>query len=515
MALRLSNPHTITIIGANGAGKTRFGEEIERTYADDTMHLSALHALAVKPSTTKTVLGKYSIPYLYTNATGENIGQLPKSEFEQLLFLLQQEELASLVSFKEEWRKDPTIAPIETVLDKVQKVWEELFPNTQLMRNGSDLMVRNIRTKSIYSVLHMSQGEQVVFFMLAASLLVAPHAIVVVEEPESHLHRSITASLWNLIEQQRPNCTFVYLTHDLEFAASRTTGERLWIKSHDAEEGCWEYEKISSQDNFTEELYLELLGSRKPILFIEGTDHHSIDSRLYPYIFSTYHVKPVGGCTKVIETTRTFADMGSFHHIESKGIVDRDRRTKHEVESLRKHNIFVPEVAEVENLLMLEGVIRVVARRMLQDENKVFAQVKQNVITLFCKDIESQALLHTRHQLKRKIEVMIDKRLHTIEEFATHIEQLTSDIDTHKRYNAILLEFRGYAATSDYQAILRVYNQKGMLPQSNLTQLCGIANKERYLSFIISLLKEDGEDATVIRTAIVKAFNMEESLVTK
>ena len=96
-------------------------------------------------------------------------------------------------------------------------------------------------------------------------------------------------------------------------------------------------------------------------------------------------VKPLGGCSKVIETTKAFAEMKGFHHLESKGIVDRDRRTPHEIKYLRERNIYVPDVAEVENLLMLEPIIRVIARRMLQNEDEVFHAVKQNVIALFKK----------------------------------------------------------------------------------------------------------------------------------
>ena len=41
---------------------------------------------------------------------------------------------------------------------------------------------------------------------------------------------------------------------------------------------------------------------------------------------------------------------------------DRDRRDEKEVEYLRGKNIFVPEVAEIENILMLEPVVKAVAR---------------------------------------------------------------------------------------------------------------------------------------------------------
>ena len=145
---------------------------------------------------------------------------------------------------------------------------------------------------------------------------------------------------------------------------------------------------------------------------------------------------------------------------------------------------------------------------MLQNEDEVFHAVKQNVIALFKKDIESQALLHTRHRTRREIEYTIDRRLNTIEEFTRHIETLTDNIDTDSIYRNILEEFIRYAENEDYPAILRVYNQKGMLPQSRVTHLCGLANKEKYLSFVLSILKEDKEDAATIRKEIQACFGI-------
>jgi len=98
----------------------------------------------------------------------------------------------------------------------------------------------------------------------------------------------------------------------------------------------WDYEFIRNDDSFPEGMYLDILGSRKPVLFIEGAATGSIDVKLYPYIFPEYTVKPLGGCNKVIEATRAFADLKEIHHLESRGIVDRDRRTEREVEYLRK-----------------------------------------------------------------------------------------------------------------------------------------------------------------------------------
>lgn len=168
----------------------------------------------------------------------------------------------------------------------------------------------------------------------------------------------------------------------------------------------------------------------------------------------------------------------------------------------------VPNVAEVENLLMLEPVIKTVAKRLMKDEENVFEQVKENVVHLFEKDLDSQVILHAKHLVRKKLETSMDRKINTKEELANHVESIRDNIDVDTIYETIKKEFSQYITTKDYQSILRVYNQKGMLPQSRLCAICGISTKESYLNFILSILKENKEDAQVIRQAIKASFGL-------
>ncbi len=510
----LYDVRNITIIGANGAGKSRFAQQIEQQHTHNTVRLSAIHALGYSPDYASSSICCGSIAAKYQEAVQRSRSFRPLetvlTEFDQLIYIMQQEEFLSLQYYKESLKLDPQSQLPTTLLDRVQGVWQQIFPNLKLIRKEGVLQVLDTHSSKSYNAMNMSQGERVAFYMIAASMLVEDGTIILVEDPEAHLHRSIINTLWDYIEQESHSSTFVYLTHDIEFASSRSEGTRIWIKSFDADHNLWDYEFIKGSESFPEEVYLELLGSRKPILFIEGTDTASIDNKLYPHIFPNYMVKPVGGCTKVIEITRAFASMNHFHHLQSMGIVDRDRRTEREVEKLQQQNIFVPDVAEVENLLMLEGVIRVVSRRMMQNHNMVVKKVKRNVIELFKADLDGQVLLHTRHRLRRRIEYMIDRRLHSIAELEEHITTLTDGIDVRELYENIYTQFYTYITERDYLSILMVYNQKGMLPQSNLPQLCGLTGKEKYLAMIIAILKENGADAEELRASLLSVFHFSE-----
>ena len=166
----------------------------------------------------------------------------------------------------------------------------------------------------------------------------------------------------------------------------------------------------------------------------------------------------------------------------------------------------MPDVAEVENLLMIEEVIKTVARRLMKDPEQVFAEVKDNVVKLFEKELESQVILHAKHQVRKRLETTVDRKITSVEQLTEHVESIQQNIHVKEIYDHIKEEFTHYTEEGDYKNILRVYNQKGMLPQSRLCSICGISNKESYLNLILSILKENKEDAEAIRRAIKESL---------
>lgn len=496
----------LVVIGANGAGKSSFGREIARQFPEQAIDISGFHGLFITPRETA---GNVTDWQSFRNLFSERVFTFSVSSYEQLILQLQKEEFEAAVEFKERSKKEEHPPLPVTKIDQIQVIWEEMFPHNRLVRKSGffELESANRESRS-YLPERMSDGEKVVFYLIGMVLCAPQDAVLIIEEPELLLHNSIKNTLWNEIEAIRPDCTYVYLTHDIDFAASRSNSIRLWVRSYNADDREWDYEIIEGNTSFPEELYIEILGNRKPILFIEGTDSNSIDSRLYPLIFPDYLVKPMGGCQKVIETTKAFSQLKDFHTLDSKGIVDRDRRTEGEINYLREQSIFVPDVAEVENLLMLEPIIRVVASRMLKEADIVFEEVKKSVIDLFSKDLESQVILHAKHWVRKKLETVVDRKITSVEQLNEHVRSIQENIHVNDIYHKIKEDFEQYASSGDYKNILRVYNQKGMLPQSRLCALCGLRNKETYLELVLSILKEKNQDAKIIQDAIRQSLGI-------
>lgn len=522
-ALTIDNPpQRMVIVGANGAGKSRFASRMAEDLADKAFTLSALTALFDRRRPVATPC-RSVIDRLYVEGMEASM-MTPDSEttlLDRVIWLMMRDEMINLLDYKLH-RSEPTgsnapLAP--THLDEVVRAWQEIFPeNKILVGGGSMLFTRRFVDDTVqhetdrYSALRLSAGEKAVIYYLAAIGYAPKNSVVFVDSPEMFLHPTIMQAVWNRVEMMRPDCLFVYTTHDLAFASTRTAASVVWVRSFDARTSTWDYAILPPDTPLSDDLYASILGARKPVLFIEGDSRNSIDMKLYSLIFKDFTVRPLGSCNKVIEATRAFNDLTAFHQLDSYGIVDRDRRDSHEVDYLRRRRVMVPEVAEVENILMLEEVIRAVARHVGKNEDKVFSRVRRTLIGQFSDDIPRQALQHTRYRVKRLMEYRVDGRFSSIKMFEEHIEQLTREINPRKLYNEFVKEFNRIKNNGDYEAILRVYNQKSMLSACNVAGLCGMSGKDEYVGRILKILRSGGDDARRISDAVRRCFNLTQPL---
>lgn len=495
----------LTIIGGSGAGKTRFMQELMLMTGDKTYCLSAIKAPFPEREESKlkgSIDSLYSAsakrrPYMRTSAV---------SELEKLVFMLFTDEFEQLMTLKEKINDKIKLNKFPlTKLDKLKVIWEKIFPGNKIVTSSGTLMFSTSAGEDLISVDRLSQGEMAVLYYVAGVLYAMDDAVIFIDAPSLFLHPTILNALWNSIESLRPDCTFVYNSVDVEFVSSRSRNAIIWVKSYEAHRRKWNYE-IVGPGEISEDIFIELIGGRKPVLFIEGDLTHSIDSKLYTLVFPDYTVKPLGSCDKVIETTRSFNGLTNMHHLESHGIVDRDRRTDREVEYLRKKSIMVPEVAEVENFFMMEGVIKSVARTTGRDPEAVFGKIKRTALEIFGKKLQQQVMEHVRHRIKREVDSKIDAKFTCITALETHLRQLIKIINPRRHYNDLLHNFRLILDNEDYAVMLKYFNHKPLISECDVPPLLGYKNKDDYVGGVISILKGNGKESEKIRSEIRNAL---------
>lgn len=500
--IRLQKGSQLTLIGGSGAGKSRFMDELQRLNASRSFRLSAIGAdYPSRPGADSGAEGSIDAIFREAAARQSYMRTDAVSQIDKLIYMLFCDEFDELIRIKSDVLAGQSPGLHPTRLDRLQTLWERLFPGNRIVRIPGKLMFATGAGDDLIDASHLSQGEKTVLYYIAGTLYAMENAVIFIDSPSLFIHPSQLNAVWNAIEQLRPDCTFVYDSVDEDFAGSRTRNMCIWIKSYDSDARAWDYEIIPGGE-YREDLFLNLIGSRKPVLFVEGDAAHSIDFKLYTLVFPEYTVRPLGSCDKVIETTRSFNDLRAMHHLNALGIVDRDRRTDAEVEYLRRKHILVPEVAEVENIFLLEEVVRTMAMVRGKDPRTVMSRVRRGVGKMFHARYTEQALQHVRHRVKREVECKIDARFTCITAMESHIAQLATRLHPREQYERLLADFHRMSVTDDYASILKVFNHKPMLGECGVAQLLGYTTKETYIAGVLSTLKGEGKPAHLLRESI-------------
>lgn len=496
---------SMIIVGANGAGKTRFTAAAAASLGDKAYPVSGLQALYKNLKDASELPEELREPLAWAVANSF-VRDGASTILDLYLSQLLHDEMVSLLNYKLAVADHRKASLGKTNLDTVIEIWQDVFPgNRVLIDSGKILFARGVATDT-YSSLRLSDGERAVLYYTAAALYAPSGSVIFVDTPEIFLHPTLMTALWNRLELLRGDCCFCYTTHDTDFVAPREGTPIVWVRDCDAVAGAWDYDILPPGSGISGELYMTLAGARKPVLFIEGTSDRSIDAKLYPLIFPDFSVCSLGSCNKVIEATRTFNDLSAMHKLDSFGIVDRDRRDDSEVEYLRRKRIMVPEVAEVENLFIVEDVVRAMAKATGNNPEHVFSRVRKSVMAMFKAEITAQALMHTRHRVKRTVEYRVDARFPNITKLEEHLDGLLDKINPRKIYEQFCRDFHTYVNTGDYAAVLRVYNQKSMLVGCNVAQMCGYTNKDKYIAGVLKLLRTSAD----LRSAFRRQFSLPE-----
>jgi predicted ATP-dependent endonuclease of OLD family len=174
-------------------------------------------------------------PHKYaSNPTGKNV-----TDFEGLLKLLYAKDAvhAKMVRTAAESNQYSKEHFEPSQLQRLKSIWENILPHRQLdIELTGELKAKQTTiTGEIFSYMSsgMSDGERVMFYLLGKCLVAPENAILIIDEPEIHLHPTVRDALWSSIETERSDCKFIYITHDIAFACGRMEELAVWLKSFD------------------------------------------------------------------------------------------------------------------------------------------------------------------------------------------------------------------------------------------------------------------------------------------
>lgn len=344
-------------------------------------------------------------------------------------------------------------------LDKAINIWNFLIEHREMFYDdNNNLKIRVKDGSEEYPAYKMSDGEKNIFFLIGRVLLASDDAMIIIDEPEMYLHKAIVNKLWDRLENERKDCKFIYLTHDLEFASSRKAN-KYWIKDFQFPDE-WEIELIPEND-IPDSLLMKILGSRKKILFCEGKKS-SLDIQIYEILFPNYTIIPLEGCSNVIDYTRAFNKI-SNKNSTAIGIVDRDFRTDAQIDKFSSENIYVYSVAEIENLFLLEDFIQIFLQN--KKERIDIENLKEKVIDKLEKDKELQISNYVTSYINYVFSEEHMKNAKNKKEIDDNLHEFINKIDVNSLYNKRKEEIERIINEKDYIEAIKVYNNKGLLKE--------------------------------------------------
>jgi ABC-type dipeptide/oligopeptide/nickel transport system ATPase subunit len=478
MAFQVEPGTSLLFVGANGGGKTRLAVKIEDDLGVQAHRISAHRALTLNPSVPK-ISERVALQGLRTGHPDENsnIGNRIGSrwgrkaavtmlnDYDFIVQALFADQANTSLNTHRNARAGSTEAPAMTKLEKLVDIWDRALPHRKLHITGDDIRASVTGSNENYSAADMSDGERAIFYLIGQALSAAPDSLLIFDEPELHIHRSIMSRLWDELEAARPDCGIVFISHDLEFVASRE-GQKYVLREYKPATG-WTIEEVPAETGFSEEITTLILGSRNPILFVEGRDG-SLDLAIYRACYPGWTIIPRGSCEEVIHAVVTMRANDILTRVTCGGIVDADAHSSEEVLFLQSKGIGVLPVSEIENLFLLPSVTKAIAESEGFKGAELTTKLDAISDELFASAASPKTQLpvimrYTRRRIDRMLKTIDLSAAETVDILAEDYLEKTAALDVHEIATLVTESIAKAIADRDAASLLKWYDNKGLM----------------------------------------------------
>lgn len=489
----------IVMIGANGSGKSRFARNLEGKIAGGISIIPAQKVLIYNNPNeihvNKSMIESVKEFQKKTKLANEQdfIGLLT-SDLKNLVLALLEERLEKAESYYKTNQKQ------ESLLDKTIQIWESLITHRKIVHDGKYKISVQTSAGFNYEFNELSDGEKVVFYYIGHVLLAEQNSYIVIDEPENHLHLSICNKLWDELELVRPDCKFIYITHDLDFAVSRNQKSLIWNKNY-VPPFLWDFEIVQEDDAIPEILMLEIMGSRRNVLFCEGDDRNSLDYKIYSRLFKHLNVIPVNGHDEVIKYCTTFNRNKTLGGLTAYGIIDGDVWLPEEIESKRKDNIFVLPFNEIENAICQKEILEKVVEIFCGEEDSV-----EKFINEFFKEMQRKkeqiSVWYANNRINNYLKHNLFKANKEIESLKLEVETFLNGDNIEGFYKEMLDKIETDLSQRNYESLLKYVDAKKILTKHLGNRFISNEFETRF----IKLLDREPEFSQLVYQCIVEPY---------
>lgn len=362
-------------------------------------------------------------------------------------------------------------------------------------------IVANNQEGSSYDLAYASDGERNAVVM-AATVLTAPDgALILIDEPDRHLHPAVIVPLMTALTELRHDCLFAISTYDASLPDSNRDARALVVRAckwTDSNPTAWDLDEITPGQPLPEEVRSALLGSRTKTILVEGNET-SLDLRLYSLLFPSTDIKPSGGHGDVENAVSALRGNSEYTRIEAYGIVDGDGRLA-QGESSDGSGIYVMEAFCVECLYYCEDAIRAVAIHLAptagSDVEAIVEEIKQAALSRLAD--ENIATQMAARRSWRRVSVDIVRQAPSWQDIAaSHEPKFTIDLDS--PLQSELQQYRELLEAPDFDALARRYPIYKSSALDAVPRVLRLRDRDAYQNTLLHLVSTDPDLASRLR----------------
>lgn len=375
IVLPVSKDTPLFVVGPNGAGKSGLMSALYRANAATAVRISAHR---------QNTMASNSIPFSPSEKIqNENMAKGQDSQpsarwlewnanMRAGLILADLIEGSNNLSRKihaKHLEGDPSgAAKLATTLPPLEKINLLLagagIPIKLIIKDDGSV-VASKRGGAQYSIAALSDGERAALLVAGAVLTAKPGSLIIIDEPERHLHISIVTPLLLQLFSEKSDCSFVVSTHELGLPINCHQARTVLVRDSQPvgdDIQRWDLDVLEPGIEVDDSTKEALIGARRKMLFVEGTSA-SLDQPLYEILFPGVSVFPRESCGDVEHAVISLRDAQSLAWVQAFGIVDQDQLDAAKKAELRAKGVFALQVYSVEGLYYDPTIVRQIAER--------------------------------------------------------------------------------------------------------------------------------------------------------
>jgi len=350
-----------------------------------------------------------------------------------------------------------------------------------------------------YSIAELSDGERNALLIISSVLTAKENTLILLDEPERHLHRSIVSPLISTSISYRNDCAFVISTHDVSLPHDQERSSALLLRKYNHRPKSWVVDYISNVEGLDEDVALAVLGSRRTLLFVEG-NVSSLDIQLYQIIYPSVTIKPLGSCVDVERVVKGIRESEENHWITAYGIIDRDNRSDEECNQLSLGGIIALEQYSIESLYYHPSVIRAILSRVATINYIDTEQAYEEIVSAVINSIAPHKMRMAARLVQRKVKDSLTRL--TPDYRAIMGGNVSIEFSTQNIFQQELQLIDSLLETKNIEALIPRYPIRETPALAAISQGALFASKEKYEQAVRKMVIESKESLELLRSLL-------------